>query len=166
MNEPKLDNSIDQLVAGARSVITDLINRETLGKLGITCAQAGVLLLLMESTYHDDRSVTALASRYGNDPSAMTRLLERLKRRGLLSQARCYDDRRVVIVTLTDEGSQIASQLPAIYTRAHNIALIGFSREEVGFLKSMLRRIVTPREHTDRYQRNEKGLGDVGHRRS
>lgn len=53
------------------------------------------------------------------------------------------EDRRVVRLELTDEGRAIAEKLPAIFRSVLDQLLGGFTPEEVGFLKSMLRRILS-----------------------
>jgi DNA-binding MarR family transcriptional regulator len=83
-----------------------------------------------------------IAREYGIDASAVTRLIDRLEKRGLLSRVRSEEDRRVVRLALTDEGQATAEKIPAIFTRVLDNLLAGFTPEEVGFLKSMLRRIL------------------------
>jgi DNA-binding MarR family transcriptional regulator len=48
----------------------------------------------------------------------------------------------VVRLALTPEGEAIAARMPAIFTGVLDSLLGGFSAEEVGFLKSMLRRVL------------------------
>jgi DNA-binding MarR family transcriptional regulator len=44
---------------------------------------------------------------------------------------------------VTPEGRAIAEQMPAIFAGVREQLLSGFTLEEVGFLKSMLRRALT-----------------------
>jgi DNA-binding MarR family transcriptional regulator len=72
----------------------------------------------------------------------VTRLVDRLEKRGLLTRVRSNEDRRVVRLALTPEGQAIAAKMPAIFTGVLDTLLCGFTPEEVGFLKSMLRRVL------------------------
>jgi len=83
-----------------------------------------------------------LAREYGIDASAVTRLIDRLEKRGLLTRVRSNEDRRVVRLALTPEGHAIAAKMPAIFNGVLDSLLGGFTPEEVGFLKSMLRRVL------------------------
>jgi DNA-binding MarR family transcriptional regulator len=83
-----------------------------------------------------------IAREYGIDASAVTRLIDRLEKRGLLSRVRSEEDRRVVRLELTDDGRATAEKIPAIFAHVLDHLLTGFTPEEVGFLKSMMRRIL------------------------
>src|ERR1700710_1516106 len=86
------------------------------------------------------RSVAAadLAREYGIDASAVTRLIHRLEKRGLITRLRSEEDRRVVRLALTEEGRVLAGQIPAIFTKGLDKLLSGFTPEEGGFLKKRL----------------------------
>lgn len=73
---------------------------------------------------------------------AWSRVSSTVRRRGLLSRVRSEEDRRVVRLALTGEGQATAEKIPAIFTSVLDNLLAGFTLEEVGFLKSMLRRIL------------------------
>jgi len=91
-----------------------------------------------EGTVRDVRHVMV-----GNRNLAYTTVmtvLDRLEKRGLLTRLRCSKDRRIVRLAVTPEGSAIAEQMPAIFAGVREQLLSGFTPEEVGFLKSMLRR--------------------------
>ena len=83
-----------------------------------------------------------LAREYGIDASAVTRLIDRLEKRGLITRLRSEEDRRVVRLALTEEGHALAARIPAIFNGVLDKLLSGFTPEEVGFLKSMLRRML------------------------
>ena len=53
-----------------------------------------------------------------------------------------HEDRRVVRLALTAEGHAIAARMPAVFTSVTEKLLSGFSPEETGFLKSLLRRVL------------------------
>jgi DNA-binding MarR family transcriptional regulator len=106
---------------------------------GITSTQASILLMVASGKC---LLAAELAREDGIDASAVTRLIDRLEKRGLLTRVRSSEDRRVVRLALTAEGCAIAAKLPAIFTSVLDRLLSGFTPEEVGFLKSMLRRVL------------------------
>lgn len=135
----QLDESVGYLIARAKSSLSNLITQRTLSELGITSTQASMLFMIASGKC----SLAAeLARDYGIDASAVTRLIDRLEKRNLLSRVRSSEDRRAVHLAVTPEGQRLAARMPEIFGSAVERALAGFTPEEVGFLKSMLRRIL------------------------
>ncbi|MGN6649435.1 MarR family winged helix-turn-helix transcriptional regulator [Trinickia sp.] len=135
----QLDESVGYLIARAKSSLSNLVTQRTLGELGITSTQASMLFMIASGRC----SLAAeLARDYGIDASAVTRLIDRLEKRNLLSRVRSSEDRRAVHLAVTDEGRELAAKMPGIFGGVVDKALAGFTPEEVGFLKSMLRRIL------------------------
>jgi DNA-binding MarR family transcriptional regulator len=83
-----------------------------------------------------------LAREFGIDASAVTRRIDLLEARGLLTRVRSVEDRRIVRLALTREGDAMAARMPAIFASVVGKLLSGFTQEETGFLKSMLRRVL------------------------
>jgi DNA-binding MarR family transcriptional regulator len=135
----ELSESVGYLLSRVRSTLWNLVTQHTMADLGITSTQASIMFMLASG-----RGLAAadLAREYGIDASAVTRLIDRLEKRGLITRVRSEEDRRVVRLALTDEGCALAGQIPAIFTMVLDKLLGGFTPEEVGFLKSMLRRIL------------------------
>jgi DNA-binding MarR family transcriptional regulator len=135
----QLDESVGYLIARVKSSLSNLVTQRTLGELGITSTQASMLFMIASGRC----SLAAeLARDYGIDASAVTRLIDRLEKRNLLSRVRSSEDRRAVHLAVTDEGRELAAKMPNIFGGVVDKALAGFTPEEVGFLKSMLRRIL------------------------
>ena len=76
------------------------------------------------------------------DAGAMTRLLDRLEAKGLLRRERSAADRRIVTISLTDDGKAAAKEIPEVLSRVQNAYLTGFSETEFDTLKIFLRRIL------------------------
>lgn len=76
------------------------------------------------------------------DAGAMTRMLDRLEAKGLLRRERHATDRRVVTISLTDEGRAAAREIPKVLSRVQNAYLAGFSEAEFDTLKILLRRVL------------------------
>ncbi len=135
----QLDESVGYLIARVKSSLSNLVTQRTLDDLGITSTQASMLFMIASGRC----SLAAeLARDYGIDASAVTRLIDRLEKRNLLSRVRSSEDRRAVRLAVTDEGRELAARMPNIFGGVLDKALAGFTPEEVGFLKSMLRRIL------------------------
>jgi len=134
----QMNEGIDYLLSRVQSLLTHMVTQRTQVELGITGTQASMLFMVAVG-----RCSTAaeLAREYGIDASAVTRLLNRVEKRGLLSRVRSSEDRRVVRLELTDDGRELAERMPEIFVDVLERAVEGFTSEEVGFLKSMLRRI-------------------------
>jgi DNA-binding MarR family transcriptional regulator len=138
-SEYQLNESVGYLVSRVKSSMSNLVTQRTMAELGITSTQASILFMVASGKC---QLAADLARDYGIDASAVTRLIDRLEKRGLLSRVRSSEDRRVVRLGLTPEGYQLAARMPEIFTGVMEKILVGFTPEEVGFLKSMLRRIL------------------------
>ncbi|CAN0620294.1 Transcriptional regulator, MarR family [Burkholderia multivorans] len=135
----QVNDSVGYLMSRVKSLMTNLATQRTQVELGITGTQASMLFMVAVGKCS---TAAELAREYGIDASAVTRLLDRVEKRGLLSRVRSIEDRRVVRLELTDEGRAIAERLPDIFCGVLDQLLAGFTPEEIGFLKSMLRRIL------------------------
>jgi len=81
--------------------------RETVCCGTVTVPQCVVLQKLLE----EPGDISSLAERVGVTMSAMTRLVDGLERRGWVTRVRSDDDRRKVVVQLTDDGRHEAARL-------------------------------------------------------
>ncbi len=135
----ELDEAVGYLLARAKSGISNLVSQRTMKELGITSTQASILFMIGSGRC---QLAAELARHYGIDASAVTRLVDRLEKRKLLCRVRSSEDRRAVRLELTAQGYEIATRIPSMFCDVVDKALNGFTPEEVGFLKSMLRRIL------------------------
>ena len=87
-------------------------------------------------------TVAELARECKLDAGSMTRMLDRLEAKGLLARVRSSEDRRVVNLELTREGSEAAKEIPDVLCKVQNAFLSGLSVAEWQQLKDMLRRIL------------------------
>jgi DNA-binding MarR family transcriptional regulator len=139
VSEYQLGESVGYLISRVKSTMSNLVTQRTMAELGITSQQASVLFMVASGKC---LLAAELAREYGIDASAVTRLIDRLEKRGLLTRVRSDEDRRVVRLALTAEGHAIAARMPAVFTNVTEKLLSGFSPEETGFLKSLLRRVL------------------------
>jgi len=139
ISEYQLGESVGYLLARVKSTMSNLITQRTVAELGITSQQGSILFMVASGKC---LLAAELAREYGIDASAVTRLIDRLEKRGLLTRVRSSEDRRAVRLALTAEGHDIAAKMPQIFNSVLDNLLAGFTPEEVGFLKSMLRRVL------------------------
>ena len=125
-------------IGRARRTIVEAIDQE-LAPLDISHAQWIVVMLL-----GDGAAATAaeLCKILIYDPGAMTRLLDRLEKKGVLRRVRTRDDRRTVRLELTAEGAKLYPRILEALVQVFNRLLHGFSRSEVRQLEDMLKRMV------------------------
>jgi DNA-binding MarR family transcriptional regulator len=109
-----------------------------LASVDLTSAQWGPLLRMREL---GQATVADLARWANTDAGAMTRLLDRLEKKGLCVRERSRDDRRVVLVSLTPEGEAAVANVPAVLAEVMNLHLQGFTEAEWLTLKSLLNRM-------------------------
>ncbi|HAQ01179.1 MAG TPA: MarR family transcriptional regulator [Rhodospirillum rubrum] len=107
--------------------------------LGISGPQWVVLVRIASGV---DTSAAELCRTIGYDSGSMTRMLDRLEKRGLIYRRRSIEDRRVVRLSLTDLGKELYPQLTPIAIETLNHVLKGFTPEEADILMGLLDRIL------------------------
>jgi DNA-binding MarR family transcriptional regulator len=111
-----------------------------LAALEISSAQFIVIaaLALAESA----KSASDLCRGISYDAGAMTRMIDRLESKGLIRRNRRPDDRRVVYLELTDEGSRAYPRMREVSMGVVNRFLRGFSQAEARQLETFLSRML------------------------
>ena len=110
-----------------------------LGEVDLTMAQWAPLMRMRQM---GQVPVAELARWVNSDAGAMTRLLDRLEKKGLCKRVRSLEDRRVVLMELTPEGLAAIEHVPAVLAEVMNLHLAGFSKTEWQALKVYLGRMV------------------------
>ena len=97
---------------------------------------------------HDGRIATPgdLAHNICHDAGSLTRLVDQLVERGLVSRSRSETDRRVVSLGLTPRGRDLVEALAPRVMHFWNELLSGFSHAEVDTLIGLLTRLVIATE--------------------
>ena len=140
------ENSVGYLINRiAQSVGRELDHR--MSALGLTDAQWKPLLLLQQGTCITAADIARLAC---HDTGAVTRVLDRLEAKGLIQRVRSESDRRIVNLQLTEEGAQIAVEVPKILSELLNQLLTGFSTEEFALLCNLLKRMLSNAQFINR----------------
>ncbi|AIO33080.1 marR family protein [Burkholderia cenocepacia] len=107
---------------------------------GITHAQ-WLPLFKLKST-GKPMTVAQLAHEVQSDASAMTRLLDRLEKKGLCKRIRSTEDRRVVMIEPTPDGIVVAALVPDVLNEVLDAHLAGFSDSELKALVGYLHRMI------------------------
>lgn len=104
---------------------------------GLNGAQWSTLMMLLEK-----RSTPAeLARDIAYDQGGMTRLLDHLEKRGLVTRTRGREDRRMVHVDLTDEGRAVARRSRRRTVSQWNEWLAAWSKADVSRLLALLEKL-------------------------
>lgn len=112
----------------------------SLEPLGIGGRHFGVLLLISRDGQSTQRE---LIRETGSDKAGMARTIERLAARGLVRQTVSLTDRRVVELTLSDDGKKILAEATKLASQNMASLFDGFAPEEVATLEAMLVRFIT-----------------------
>lgn len=130
--------SVGYMMRRIITLISQGIEREFEPK-GLTNAQ---WLPLFKLHMGHASTVAELARGCDLDAGSMTRLLDRLEAKQLVTRTRSVDDRRVVNLELTDAGQAAARGIPGVLCSVQNAHLAGFTDDEWQTLKGFLRRIL------------------------
>ena len=134
--DPK--HSIGGLLGSVKMAMVAALDAE-LAPLEITTAQ---FVILKSIALGEAESASGLCKDISYDPGAMTRMLDRLERRGLVRRVAHPNDRRASKLELTAEGKAVYPKLQAAGMKVLNRFLRGFSREEARQLESFLQRML------------------------
>jgi DNA-binding MarR family transcriptional regulator len=127
-----------RLLGQVKMELMEALDRE-LAPLDITAAQYVILVTLAEGPTD---SASGLCKGVSYDPGAMTRMIDRLERKGMVRRVRCPDDRRKINLELTAEGKAVYPRLIDSAVAVLNRYLRGFSRDEIVQLETYLKRML------------------------
>jgi DNA-binding MarR family transcriptional regulator len=127
-----------RLLGQVKMELMEALDRE-LAPLDITSAQYVILVTLAEGP---SDSASGLCKGVSYDPGAMTRMIDRLERKGLVRRIRCPNDRRRINLELTPEGKAVYPRLIESVVAVLNRYLRGFSRDEITQFESFLKRML------------------------
>jgi DNA-binding MarR family transcriptional regulator len=134
----QIEESIGYLLARSRAMLVKSSD-ESLMQYGITHAQGAILLMLSTGKYS---TAADLARETYTDAASTKRMIDRLVARDLIKREPCANDRRLMKLHLTASGVELSKLVPQAFCGVLNKHFSEFSAEEIGFLKSMLRRLL------------------------
>lgn len=118
---------------------------EAFGRLGLNRGEVGVLGALRIAGPEQQLSPTRLFKGLMLSSAGITSRLDRLERRGYVRRRPDPDDRRGVLVELTDAGREVLEQAVSANTGGEKELLAGLTRQEqkalAGLLKKLLARL-------------------------
>ncbi|HJS89619.1 MAG TPA: MarR family transcriptional regulator [Steroidobacteraceae bacterium] len=135
---PKEAPGVRTLITRARSSLLSSFDTE-LEPFGVTGAQFEVLKNLARS---GAETAAELCRALHQDTGSMTRMLDRLQQKGLVTRERATSDRRLVFLRLTDAGESLIPKVRPALRRALRRHLTGFTAEEIDSLKQYLSRVI------------------------
>jgi DNA-binding MarR family transcriptional regulator len=112
-------------------------------------AQQYNLLRLLKAERPAAVPSTSLAARLISRAPDVTRMLDRLEERGLISRTRSDEDRRAVLVGLSDAGAELLKSIAGPLRKCHDQQLGHLSVDELDSLIDLLRRARAPHEPDD-----------------
>ncbi|HTY50938.1 MAG TPA: MarR family transcriptional regulator [Steroidobacteraceae bacterium] len=122
------------------SLDAELARDQMLQPLEVTGAQLIVIVNL--AGQEAAVSASALCRCISYDAGAMTRMLDRLEAKGLIRRTRSAEDRRLILLELTDAGRAAYPRIREISMRVMNHFLRGFTPAEARQLESLLTRML------------------------
>ena len=136
--------SIGSLLSRVRVEMLAALDQELaadrrLAPLELSSAQWAVIASLVGD---ERKSASDLCKGISYDAGAMTRMLDRLEDKGLIRRNRSPDDRRLVHLELTDEGSAAYPRMRELSLAVANRFLRGFTKAEARQLESLLGRML------------------------
>ena len=130
------DDRLIYLLSIVQQTLKDHTNRTLADKGGkVTLAQAAILFLLKEK---DRRYMSEMGQAMGVDNSAMTRLVDRLEKAGLVKRQIDPENRRAISILLTPPGRKEAAGALTVIKRVNEEIKKDYSPAEVDAFKKIL----------------------------
>lgn len=126
------------MLVGRAALLKDRILDSYLVPHGVTAAQFKVLMIILQG--HD--TPAELCRHLSLDSGSMTRMLDRLQQKNLITRIRSENDRRQVHLALTEEGRALNALLPTIGAAAMNDFTAALTPEELATLESLLKKML------------------------
>jgi MarR family transcriptional regulator, organic hydroperoxide resistance regulator len=132
----ELRQSVSELLGAERR----LRARDPRGPHGLSFSEVRALIALGRSE-GETATAGALAKAADLNPATVTALLDSLEERGIATRRRAEDDRRCVVVSLTDEGREKLAEAQAKWQSRLDAALADLPDDEVLAAAGVLRRL-------------------------
>lgn len=126
------------MLVGRAALLKDRILDGYLVPHGVTAAQFKVLMIILQG--YD--TPAELCRHLSLDSGSMTRMLDRLQQKNLITRIRSENDRRQVHLALTEEGRALNALLPTIGAAAMNDFTAALTPEELAALESLLKKML------------------------
>lgn len=134
----QLSESIGYLLKRSHKLLSAAVDQE-LAPYELTHPQFSILMMIKE---RNCSTAADLARETCNDTGAITRMLDRLEAKGIVTRARSAADRRVVNIELTDLGRLVVEKMPVVAINVMNRHLQNFSGAEIAEFKRLLHKLL------------------------
>ena len=159
-----VDDFVDRLdIPGLDPVVEGIVDRisglhwrlrrnleETVGELDLKLGEYLTLTALHSTGKPYRRSPGELAARADLSSGAMTARLDRLEERGLIRRLPNPEDRRGVVVELTDEGLELGRRAALMSGQRESVVASALTDREKEQLTDLLRRLMLKFEDQER----------------
>jgi DNA-binding MarR family transcriptional regulator len=128
-------------------LLLEALQKESLGTFDLSFVEYSVLRLLARAGEAHQLSPSRLAEQVVRTTGAMTKILDRLERRGLLERVPDPTDRRALLVHLTEDGLEQSDKASAAYIVVRSRVLEGLAAGELATLTAGVSRLAELLEH-------------------
>jgi DNA-binding MarR family transcriptional regulator len=143
-SRPDLDVNVLQVTARLSRIGAHIARRqeELFGRFGLGRGEVGLLSALRVAGPPHQASPTKLARGLMLSSAGVTQRIDRLERRGFVRRLADPNDRRGVLIELTDEGLEAVDAAVAANTVAERQLLERLDPDEVTALEGILRKLL------------------------
>lgn len=127
------------LLIGRMNALKDRLLDTHLVPYGVTASQFKVLVIIAQFSADTPAD---LCRHLSLDSGSMTRMLDRLEQKELITRTRSDTDRRQVHLALTEEGKTLSDRLPQIGAEAMNDLLGALEPAELQSLEQILTKVL------------------------
>jgi len=132
-----LSQAIPYLLARAGVRMGQAFTRE-LKPFGLSLAEWRICSALY---CQPDQRLAALAAHTSAEPSTLSRAIDGLLQRGLVSRERSDEDGRALALRLTSEGEKLTQRIIPLAQLYERVALLGIPSTQVDLLRALLRKM-------------------------
>ncbi len=133
----EVDECVFFQLAKASQRATQFFNKKV-AHLNLTGVQAMILNFLSEE---DRIPARQLGENVQLTSATLTGIIDRIEKLGLVERQPHPDDRRAILICLTDEGAKVGHALKKIIEDSNIEYMQGFSLEEDTFFRGILRKL-------------------------
>jgi DNA-binding MarR family transcriptional regulator len=132
-----IEESLGFIISRTNQKLSNYLTRK-FKSYDITPEQWGLLNRLWEKDGISQKELSEISIK---DQTTVTRILDKLERKGLIKRQTSPDDRRSFLIFLTDTGRSLENKLVPIAYEVLDEALQGLSEEEIKQMKLLLNKI-------------------------
>jgi len=124
---------------GNTNLLKDRLLDQHLAEEDITAAQAKALFKMH---FFNINRPSDICKSLGVDGSAVTRMLDRLEKKELIARSPDPNDRRSLLIEVTDKGRDVIDRAVPLAVNAREELVSALSEDEIQQLKQILRKIL------------------------